>query len=88
MKIKLKTLYASPVKVYQIDEVGDFSTSEGQALIDGKYGISLEPIEADEIKPVIMAAIHPAETVINQAENLIIKQKLVKKVKKSKKGKK
>ena len=54
MRIKLKTLYASPVKVYQIDEIGDFSASEGQVLIDGKYGISLEPIEIKEIKSNVL----------------------------------
>lgn len=84
----MKTLYTSPTRAIQIDEIGDFSTEEGMALVNGKYGISLEPIKADEIKPIVIAAIHPAETVINQAENLVIKQKLVKTVKKSKKGKK
>jgi len=50
MRIKMKTLYASSTKTIQIDEVGEFSDKEGQALVDGKYGISLEPIEIKEIK--------------------------------------
>lgn len=63
MKVKLKTLYASPYKVYQIDEIADFSDSEGQALVNGKYGISLEPIKVDEIKPIVVekAIIQPVE---------------------------
>ena len=70
MRIRLKTLYASPAKVYQIDEIGDFSDSEGKALIDGKFGISLEPIKVDEIKPVVV------ETVIEKGNIAPIKKEV------------
>ena len=70
----MKTLYTSPTRTIQIDEVGIFSASEGQALINGKYGISLEPIKAKEIIVETM--------VIKPAENMLRPKSIKKKGKK------
>jgi len=81
MKIKLLTVYATEKKTLQIGQIDDFSKEEGQALIDGKFGILVDSIV------VKTAVIEPVEIAsINNAENLVIKQKVIK-TKKSKKGK-
>ena len=66
MKVKLKTLYASPIKVVQVDEISEFSDKEGMALVNGRFGISLEPIKPAEITPmkVEKAIVKPMENEI------------------------
>ena len=74
MKVKLKTLSASPSGVYQAGEIGEFSNKEGMALVNGNFGESLEPIKTKEI--VIEKAI------IKPIENELRPKKLTKKIKK------
>ena len=74
MRVKLIKVYTGPTRTIQIDEVGDFSDSEGQALVNGKYGISLEPIKAKEIIVETM--------VIKPAENMLRPKNIKKKDKK------
>ena len=70
----MKTLYVTPKRTIQIDEIGEFSDSEGQALVNGKYGISHEP---EKSKPFIVETM-----VIKPAENMLRPKNIKKKGKK------
>lgn len=54
MKIKLKTISASPMGTYFIGAVVDFPDSEAIELIKGGYAIAIDPliIETAVLRPI------------------------------------
>lgn len=52
MRVRMKTLYASPERAVSPDQIADFPPAEAKALIDGGYAV---PADADPSEGAVPA---------------------------------